>query len=60
MQSLAAPLLLGSLWALVPGGVAPLWMIVRTVRKDRTLHQGLEEYHEHALQVRQRVRRGIW
>ncbi len=59
-QCLAAPVLLGSLWALIPGGSAAVLMIVRTALEDRTLHQELEGYREFAQQVRYRLLPGIW
>jgi len=59
-QSLAAPLLLGSLWALIPGGVAALLMVARTALEDQTLHQELDGYREYARQVRYRLLPGIW
>jgi protein-S-isoprenylcysteine O-methyltransferase Ste14 len=60
LQSLAAPLLLGSLWALIPGGVAALLMITRTALEDQTLHQELDGYRDYAQQVRYRLLPGIW
>ena len=60
VQSLAAPLLLGSLWALIPGGVAALLMVTRTALEDQTLHQELDGYRDYAQQVRYRLLPGIW
>jgi protein-S-isoprenylcysteine O-methyltransferase Ste14 len=34
---LATPILLGSFWALLPGGLSALLMVVRTALEDRTL-----------------------
>lgn len=56
----ASPLLLGSLWALIPGGLAALLMIVRTAREDRQLHEDLEGYGEYARRTRYRLFPGIW
>jgi protein-S-isoprenylcysteine O-methyltransferase Ste14 len=60
IQSLATPLLLGSLWALIPGGVAAILMVTRTALEDQTLHQELDGYQDYAQQVRYRLLPGIW
>jgi protein-S-isoprenylcysteine O-methyltransferase Ste14 len=59
-QSLALPLLLGSLWALIPGAIAALLLVVRTVLEDRTLRHKLPGYVEYTQQVRYRLVPGIW
>ncbi|UCC48302.1 MAG: isoprenylcysteine carboxylmethyltransferase family protein [Gemmatimonadota bacterium] len=53
-------LMLGSLWALVPAGLAVLLVLVRTVLEDRTLRQELEGYSDYAERVRYRLLPGIW
>ena len=60
IQSLAVPLLLGSLWSLVPGGLAVLLMIIRTALEDRTLREELDGYKEYARRVRYRLLPGVW
>lgn len=57
---LSVPLLLGSLWALVPGVLAILLLVVRTALEDRTLQQGLPGYAEYARQTRYRLVPGVW
>ena len=52
--------MLGSLWALVPGGLAVLLLVVRTVMEDRTLLEELPGYREYARRVRYRLLPGIW
>ena len=59
-QSLDVPLMLGSLWSLIPGGLAVLLMTVRTALEDRTLHQELGGYRDYAQRVRYRLLPGIW
>jgi protein-S-isoprenylcysteine O-methyltransferase Ste14 len=54
------PLILGSLWALIPGALAAVLMIVRTALEDRTLRDELEGYEEYAHQVSYRLLPGIW
>jgi protein-S-isoprenylcysteine O-methyltransferase Ste14 len=57
---LGIPLVLGSLWALLPGGLSMLVMVVRTVLEDRTLKNNLPGYGEYARQVPYRLIPGVW
>lgn len=57
---LASPILLGSLWALIPGAVAALLFILRTALEDRTLHDELPGYTEFAQRTRYRLLPGVW
>jgi len=57
---LCIPLALGSLLALVPGGLLVALIVVRTYLEDRTLHRELEGYHAYAQRVRYRLIPGIW
>jgi protein-S-isoprenylcysteine O-methyltransferase Ste14 len=58
--SLTIPVVLGSPWALIPGGLAALLFIVKTAAEDRMLRKGLEGYREYAGQVRYRLLPGVW
>jgi protein-S-isoprenylcysteine O-methyltransferase Ste14 len=60
LMSAAMPLILGSLWALVPVGVAVAGMVVRTALEDRMLRVELEGYNEYAGRVRSRLIPGVW
>lgn len=60
LQSIAVPLLLGSLWALVPGILAVVLMLIRTVLEDRTLQAELPGYQAYSQEVRFRLLPGIW
>jgi protein-S-isoprenylcysteine O-methyltransferase Ste14 len=60
LSQVATPLLLGSLWALVPGIAAGAMYIVRTHLEDRTLRKELPGYEEYAQQTRYRLLPGIW
>lgn len=60
IQSLALPLLLGSFWALIPGGLAALLMVVRTALEDSALQEELPGYETYAQRVRYRLLPGIW
>ena len=57
---ISIPLLLGSLWALIPGGMIGILFIVRTALEDRTLQQELPGYPEYARRVRYRLLPWIW
>ncbi len=60
LYSLATPFLLDSVWALVPGGLTVLLIIVRAVVEDRTLLAELDGYQEYAARVRYRLLPGVW
>lgn len=60
VHALTAPLILGSTWALIPGAVAALLLVIRTALEDRTLHQELAGYAEYAQQIRYRLLPGVW
>jgi protein-S-isoprenylcysteine O-methyltransferase Ste14 len=51
---------LGSLWALVPAGVAVSLLILRTYWEDATLQEELRGYKEYSSRVRHRLVPGIW
>jgi len=56
----AGPLALGSVWALIPGTLTSILMIIRTALEDRTLQEELDGYTEYARRVRYRLLPGIW
>ena len=60
LMSAAMPLILGSLWALVPVGLAVAGTVVRTALEDRMLRADLEGYEEYAGRVRYRLIPGVW
>lgn len=60
ISTIATPLMLGSLWALVPGVLAAGALIVRTALEDKTLHEELDGYHDYARQTRYRLLPGVW
>ena len=57
---LTTPLLLGSLWALIPGGLAVCLLVIRSALEDRTLQEELPGYKEYAWRVRYRLVPGVW
>jgi len=60
VTSLATPLLLGSLWALIPAALVACQLIIRTALEDRTLQEELEGYHDYAARVCYRLLPGVW
>lgn len=58
--SLASTLALGSLWALVPGGLFAALLVVRTALEDRTLRDELEGYEAYSRRVRYRLIPYVW
>ena len=46
LQSLSNPLMFGSIWSFIPGGLAATLLVVRTLLEDRMLHEELEGYPE--------------
>lgn len=59
-SSLATPLLLGSLWALIPAGLTVYVTVVRTALEDRTLQEELDGYKDYTERVRYRLMPGFW
>jgi protein-S-isoprenylcysteine O-methyltransferase Ste14 len=57
---LGAPILMGSWWALIPGVVSALVVIVRTKLEDQTLQAELPGYVEYTERTRYRLVPGIW
>ena len=60
IQSLTLPLMLGSLWALIPGVLAALLIVTRTALEDRMLQAELDAYKGYAQRVRYRLLPGVW
>ncbi len=60
LQSLAAPLLLGSLWSYLPAMATICLFVVRTALEDRTLRNELPGYTDYAMTTRFRLLPGIW
>lgn len=57
---LCLPVALGSLYALIPAAFCIIFMIIRTVLEDKTLHNELEGYVEYAQKTKYRLLPGIW
>ena len=60
LTALAAPILLTSWWALIPGAIGAVAFVIRTALEDRILQAELAGYADYARQVRYRLLPGIW
>ena len=54
------PLVLGSVWALLPAGISAVLIVVRTALEDRMLQAELVGYREYTQEVRFRLLPGVW
>lgn len=57
---LAVPIMLGSWWALIPGGLDAILFVVRTALEDKTLRVELDGYQAYAARVQYRLLPGVW
>ena len=57
---LATALAFGSLWALIPAGLAAVLLVVRTALEDKTLLEELDGYTGYAERVRYCLLPGVW
>ncbi len=60
LMSCVMPFLLGSWWAVIPGGLNIVLFFIRTALEDRTLQAELPGYEEYVNQVHYRLIPGIW
>jgi len=60
LWTVAAPIELGSLYAVIPAVAAALILIVRTSLEDKVLHNELQGYSEYASKVKYKLIPGIW
>lgn len=60
LSMVATPLLLGSVWALLPGVAAAAMYVVRTRLEDKTLIEELPGYREYTAKTRYRLLPGVW
>jgi protein-S-isoprenylcysteine O-methyltransferase Ste14 len=56
----AIPLMLGSLWALIPALLGLCALVLRTSLEDKTLREELPGYEGYAQRVRYRLLPGVW
>lgn len=60
VYNLSTPIILGSLWALIPAGLTVILFVIRTVFEDSTLKNKLEGYKEYAERVKYKLIPHIW
>lgn len=60
LATIGAPLMLGSVWALVPAVMTSAIVIVRTSLEDRTLRRDLQGYEAYCRTVHFRLLPGLW
>ncbi|HUS73794.1 MAG TPA: isoprenylcysteine carboxylmethyltransferase family protein [Sedimentisphaerales bacterium] len=60
LWAVSAPLIIGSVYGLIPAGIAGLVLIIRTSLEDKTLQTELNGYAEYAGTVKYRLLPGIW
>ncbi len=60
LWALGAPLIVGSIFGLLPAGLAVAVLVIRTGREDSILHAELPGYAEYAQRVPYRLLPGIW
>jgi protein-S-isoprenylcysteine O-methyltransferase Ste14 len=60
LSEFLVPIMLGSLWAIIPGAIGATLFILRTALEDKTLREELEGYELYSRQVRYRLIPGIW
>jgi protein-S-isoprenylcysteine O-methyltransferase Ste14 len=60
VAQLVTPIMLGSLWALIPAGLVVVVTVIRTMAEDRTLYEELPGYAEYAQRTRYRLLPGVW
>jgi protein-S-isoprenylcysteine O-methyltransferase Ste14 len=56
----AAPLALGSYWALIPAALFPLLLVARLLNEEQVLLRDLDGYADYCKSVRHRLIPGIW
>ena len=57
---LPMPLILQSLWGLIPFAIYPVVIIIRIINEEKVLENGLEGYSEYKTRVKYRLIPFIW
>jgi len=58
--ALSIPLIVGSIFALIPAGIYVILFMIRTSLEDKTLHKELDGYQEYAKKVKHKLFPSIW
>jgi protein-S-isoprenylcysteine O-methyltransferase Ste14 len=60
LWGISTPLIIGSAYGLIPGGIAVILLIIRTSLEDKLLRSELNGYAEYSTRVRYRLLPGLW
>jgi len=60
LSGVALPVMLGSLWALIPSGLTVVILVIRTALEDRTLRRDLPGYEEYSQNTHFRLVPYVW
>ncbi|UCE49175.1 MAG: isoprenylcysteine carboxylmethyltransferase family protein [Phycisphaerales bacterium] len=60
LWGISTPLIIGSVYGLIPGGIASILLIIRTSLEDKLLCSELNGYVEYSKRVRYRLLPGLW
>ena len=60
LWGISTPLIIGSAYGLIPGGIAVILLIIRTSLEDKLLRSELNGYAEYSKRVRYRLLPGLW
>ena len=60
LMFLPLPLVLGSLWGLIPFALYPVIIVIRILNEEKVLTEGLAGYAEYKQKVKYRLIPGIW
>ena len=60
LWGIATPLIIGSVYGLIPGGIGIILLIIRTSLEDKLLRRELSGYVEYTQRVRYRLVPGLW
>lgn len=60
LSVISMPLIIGSVYGLIPAGLAVVALVIRTAFEDKMLNDELEGYPEYGIRVKYRLVPGIW
>ena len=60
LMFLPLPLILGSLWGLIPFAIYPVVIVIRILNEEKVLTEGLEGYAEYKAKVKYRLIPFVW
>jgi len=60
LATVSTPLIIGSVFGLVPAGIVVILLFLRTALEDKTLHNELDGYSDYAHKVRYRLLPWVW